>query len=387
MKVNVRQQGMTLIELMVAMTIGLILTLGVMTALVVGENQQRATTSINDREQSGAYAALLLDRVLRSAGSGLAQTWRVGGYGCELAASKAKTPILPRSAAWPTPFAAFPQAPRVAPVLIKKGATDADSDVIMVLAGNAAAGDAPRPILSDGDDAAEVRLDGTLQIMADDIVLITQKSASECLIGQVASDFSGDSATELLKFGGAYYTQTSKNQSLSAMAASGEAYLSIIGSTENHPQFTLYGVDANRTLVSIDMLQMGGGNGVQAIADGVAGLYALYGIDTDGDGRVDAWVDPSDDYDIAALAADPARIRQILAIRFALVLRGAAADKEPIAQAAVSVAGKIELFADMDDATRSITLTDDERRYRYQIIDSVVPLRNALLAFPPPSPP
>ena len=113
---------MTLIELLVAMTIGLVVTLVVSTLLVAGENHKRTTTSTNDADQTGNYAFYALDRALRSAGSGIVESafpTDVGVLGCRLNAAG----ILPRAGAFPIPFStAFlggaPGNLRVAPLLI-----------------------------------------------------------------------------------------------------------------------------------------------------------------------------------------------------------------------------------------------------------------------------
>jgi type IV pilus assembly protein PilW len=103
-----RQRGLTLIELMVSVVIGLIVTLAVTSAVTFGEATKRSTTSTNDMGQSGSYAAYLLDRAVRSAGSGFAQSWELGGvFGCKLTAARGATAILPRATAFPVPFDQF----------------------------------------------------------------------------------------------------------------------------------------------------------------------------------------------------------------------------------------------------------------------------------------
>ena len=49
------QLGMTLVELLVAMAIGLGITLAVTSLLIMGENHKRTTTSTNDAEQTGVF--------------------------------------------------------------------------------------------------------------------------------------------------------------------------------------------------------------------------------------------------------------------------------------------------------------------------------------------
>ena len=82
------QRGLTLIEMLVAMVIGLVVVLAVTSVVSLGEARKRSTTSTNDMNQSGSYAAYMIDRLLRSAGSGFAQTGTRGVFGCRLSAAR-----------------------------------------------------------------------------------------------------------------------------------------------------------------------------------------------------------------------------------------------------------------------------------------------------------
>ncbi|MBU2409561.1 MAG: hypothetical protein KKC79_13060, partial [Gammaproteobacteria bacterium] len=148
---------MTLVELLVAVTIGLVVTLAVTSAVTFGESTKRTTTSVSDMDQSGNYAAYILDRAVRSAGSGFAQAWNLGVFGCRLNAVRGANVILPRGVAFPAPFQFFLDGSAssatltVAPLLIGSGqGVDGVSDVIAVMGGNSAAGDVPRTIRSSG---------------------------------------------------------------------------------------------------------------------------------------------------------------------------------------------------------------------------------------------
>lgn len=88
--------GMTLVELLVAMVIGLGVTLAVASLLVAGENHKRTTTSTNDADQTGAYAVHALDRALRGAGSAIAESADFGALGCLLNVFNGAK-ILPRN--------------------------------------------------------------------------------------------------------------------------------------------------------------------------------------------------------------------------------------------------------------------------------------------------
>lgn len=386
------QRGLTLIELLVAMTIGLIVTLAVTSIVTVGEAHKRTTTSTNDMSQSGAFAAYALDRVLRSAGSGYVQSGNLGVYGCKLSVARdiggTATTILPRTTAFPAPFVSFLGGAgatlagnlRVAPLLIGQGQSDTGSDVLMVMGGNGAAGDIPRPIRSDVTGTNNLRLNNTIGLANGDLGLVAQDGTQDCLIEQVnVTDTTAFAAAgnEVLPLGGRYFTSTGGTTSLATLAASGTAYYTPLGNTlANNVQFQLIGVGANQTLFAYDLLRSAGTgsdtDALQAIADGVVELRALYGVDTNGDGIINDWVAPSGtSYAIANLMTTPATIRQIVAVRVALVMRSSELNKDNVSPASLT------LFSDLATALqRSVTL---DQHYRYRVIDTTIPLRNMLL--------
>lgn len=370
-----RQRGLSLIELLVAMVIGLIVTLAVTSVITVGEGKRRTTTSTNDMDQAGAYAAYLLDRAVRSAGSSLTQSTQPtdrGVFGCKLNAAS----LLPASA-FPAPFAKnFKSASdlRVAPVLIAKNQSDAGSDVLVVMGGDAVAGGVPRG-LTDPGSANTLSMDNTVGISTDDLVLVSQNGTTDCLLEQVSG-----TSTKVLTLGGTYYT-AGKSTALETLAASTSTYVTPLGNPKNgNIQFQLFGVGDNRTLYGYDLLQVGGTTTAQALADSVIEMHALYGLDTSGDGILDAWADPgATGYDIATVMTTTATIKQIVAVRVALVMRSASKERDIVS------ANSLTLFADAVDASKkslaqTVKLTGaDDTYYRYRVVDFTVPLRNMLL--------
>ncbi|WP_426166290.1 PilW family protein [Polaromonas sp. DSP2-3-2b2] len=389
-----QQCGLTLIELLVAMVIGLTVTLAITSVIVIGEAHKRTTTASNDMGQTSAYAAYVLDRTLRSAGSGFAQSWNLGGvFGCRLSAARSGTVILPRTAtAFPVPFADFlggagatkSGSLSVAPLLIAKNQSAAGSDVLVVMGGGIA-GDVSRPIRTPGTGVPSdgMRLDNTLGLAAGDIELISQSGIADCLIEQVSPSFTNSIGNQILPFNGAtYYTATGATTPFSTLRSSGVAYLTALGNLgANSAQFQLIGVGANRTLFGYDLLQSDGTDVPQALADGVAELHAVYGLDTNGDGTLDAWAAPDDTgYDIATLMTTPATLRQIVAARVALVLRSSNYEKGAVAPATLA------LFSDLTNAagtslkqTVDLTSSTDYPHYRYRVVETTIPLRNMLL--------
>ncbi len=378
------QQGVTLIELLVAMTIGLVVVLAVTSVLTVGEAQKRSTTSTNDMGQSGAYAGYVIDRAVRSAGSGFTQSWNLGVFGCRLSVSRGGTAILPRAAAFPGAFSGFlggtPTNLRVAPLLIGKSESSSGSDVLMLMSGNAAAGDVPRTVRTPGAlSANELRLDNSIGLGAGDLALLSQAGTDECLIEQIATPVAG--TPEVLPLGGTYYNAATPYATMRTSGLAAPAYLTPLGnSASGNVQLQLFGVGDNRTLFSYDLLRANGAGtdaeATLAIADGVVAMRALYGLDTDGDGIFNSWVDPgAAGFDIATMMTNPALARQVVAVRVALVLRGSNFEREEVSPAA------LVLFGDLPPAMQqTLTLpTVDDRHFRFRVVDSVIPLRNVLL--------
>jgi len=80
-----RQRGVTLVELMVGLVIGLLATLVIAQVAIVFEGQKRSTTGGSDAQLNGALALQTLQRDIQLSGYGIATG---GGAGCELRGSR-----------------------------------------------------------------------------------------------------------------------------------------------------------------------------------------------------------------------------------------------------------------------------------------------------------
>jgi type IV pilus assembly protein PilW len=396
-----KHKGMTLIELMVALTIGLGITLAISSVLIASENHKRVTTSTNDAQQTGSYGYYALDKALRGAGSALAESafpTDVGVLGCHLNSGVAPI-IFPRAAAFPVPFAAFLGGAagtlNVAPVLIGKNQSqDGVSDVIMVMSGSGSAGGVSRQITG-GGTATTAILDNIVGFANNDLVLVSQSGVADCMIEQVATV---TPPTPTLNLGGVYYTATAASTSMAGLAGSTSSYVTPLGNAvANNVQFMLFGVDNNRTLFSYDLLQnlnlVGGvgGDSAQAIADGVVQMNALYGVDTNGDGIQDAWAGPGDaGWDINTVMNSPTLMKQIVSVRIALVVRGeyydttrdAAGTPIPVSPPTLTIFNGLNNGPNFTGGTslaQTINLNATEQQFRYRVFEFTVPLRNMLL--------
>ncbi len=373
-----RSGGFSLVELLVAVVVGSALVIAITTLVMRSEAGRRGLTATNDSSQNAAFVALLLDRTLRSAGTGFSQSWRQA-FGCRLLVARNGTRLLPRSNAFPAPFAAVPTTLRLAPVMVYAGVGAGGSDVLAVATGASGLGEAPLNVLTGSVSSAQLRVASTVGLRAKDLVLVLE-DPSNCMVQQVADGFSPLPPTDVLPFGGTYASGSIDSVALSSLGANSPAFVAPLGNLQgNTPALQLLGVAANATLVSHDLLRINGSDTVTPIADSVVDLRARYGVDSDGDGRIDNWVSPATaPFDSTTLldgsAASQRNIASIQAVRVGLVMRSASPEREAVAP------GSLTLFADLAAPLRhSRTLSADEQLLRHRTVEFTVPLRNVML--------
>ena len=369
-------RGFTLIELLVAVTVGMGLTLAVTMMLIRHESGRRALTSINDVSGNGTWLSYSLDRTLRSAGSGFTQTGRQA-FGCPLRVARAGETVLPRPGPFPAPFAAIDGTVRLAPLVVQSGAGAGGSDVLIVAAGSAGLGETPQRVLPDSATADSLRLNSTVGLLAEDLVLLSQ-DGNTCMVQQVTAGFVGGDQ-QLLRFGGTYADATVAGVPLASIGTGTMGWLSSLGrTTGNRPAFQLMGIGANSTLVAYDLMQLDGHDRVMPLADGVVDLRARYGIDSDDNGIVDLWVDPAvAPWDSASLfdgtPASRLALTRIVAVRVGLVLRNATPERDAVTPATLT------LFNDLPGLIHTHNIAVGDRVMRYRSLDFTIPLRNVLL--------
>ncbi|WP_354318370.1 PilW family protein [Pseudacidovorax sp. 1753] len=379
-------RGVSLIELLVAMALGLIVVLAVMSMLVVGEANRRTTTGTNDMTQTGGFTVATLDRALRSAGAGFAQGFDWGVMGCKLHAARNGTNVLPVSAAFPAPFAGLLGGAtdsadlRLAPVLIGQGQSQTGSDILVTMGGSAALGDLPRLVRGNAG-TQKILLDNTLGLQANDVLLISAKSAGDCVVTQVDGTFTPPAGgTDTLPLAGLYFRANTTSSSLAGIAGSADAYMTALGNQDaDNLQMQMFGVGTGGILYRYDLLRSTGSSAAEPLAEGVYALRALYAVDSSStpDGVWDGgYVAPTGDYTIKTLMKTPDTQRRIVGVRVAMLVRSPVYEKTMVSPATYV------LFSDQTALKYTINLSDDDRHYRYRVIDTVVPLRNLLMKQP-----
>lgn len=227
-------------------------------------------------------------------------------------------------------------------------------------------------------DIDRLMLPNTLTLRANDLLLL--HNGTRCMVQQVAAGFSNAVSLDVpVTLAGTYAANAAGASALGDFGDGGAGAYLMGNLNDSRPQFQLIGVGADRALFSYDLLRLGPDDAPMPVADSVVALRALYGVDTNGDGRQDVWVDPIDGTDFGAdmlldgSAASNARLQQIVSLRVGLVLRTSLLERE------ARPLDTVTLFGDLPAAQQqSLEIAGDDQRYHYRTVESTVPLRNAM---------
>lgn len=381
------QQGISLIEAMVGMVVGLVASLVIMQSFSSSEVYKRNLAGTADAVQTASIAGAHLDMLLQEAGASLVQGRNV--WGCRLVVKRSGADIVPRSSAYPAPFDGFPTAVRVLPLGIWSGG--AGSDVVMVMIGNSPTGNRDMPFTATADgltmtltNTNGIGLKNAGMTVSDMFLTVPQEVASapgDCQIVQTTT-FPTATAVADVSLGGKVMPASSTSIPLTspygALLSAANTPSAFHLGRESSVKLSLLSVNGNGELVELDML---GRVGTQTFGENVLLLKALYGLDngnggTANDNVIDEWVSPAESgWTITSLmdgkASTEQKVDQIKAIRIALVTRSSQVVNSD------AKTTKLVLFSDLAEARQVVRdLSTDEQKYQYQVFDWVIPLRN-----------
>ena len=410
--------GFSLVEMMVGVTIGLIGCIVIFQVLSVNEGYKRSTTGGADAQVAGALALYTLERDIRMAGFGVNDRKALG---CTMIAyTSTRTP-----ATYNLPLV---------PVQIHSGGP-AGSDIISVNSGNplefvpgyglAAAHLAP---------GANFRLENRAGVHKWDFLLVSQPDQTNCELVNVVNlpldsgapvSCGGSNTTDAVEVcSGVAKTDADGVQRIyNNGALTGVPTFTLTGdATKNTrffnlgaaPAFNVYRV-INNTLSVCNMRLADCGNTAAAnwspVIENVVFIKAQYGIDTNGDGVVDAfdsricretsgdkfgdsWTVSSDangdglhDTWTPGLPSGTDWSR-VMAVRVSIVVRSTQYEKTTVS------AAKLNLWPTVDASTKfgncdgsgAVTATAlaspqykvPDQHYRYRIFETIVPIRNSI---------
>ncbi len=331
---STRSRGGSLVELMISLVIGMLMVIVIYQVYVFSEVQKRTITGGSDAQQSASYAMFALSRDLSMAGNGIAS-----------AAPALDQCVLLRSL----------------PVVIAGGASAATPDTITVLYGGSASLSTPVAFMNSASAATPYQVRAPVGFSPGNVIAAVM--GTNCTLSTIDAGGVDVAANGIA---------TLRHTVISG--PSDFVYPAITASVVNLGPAAMLGrvrfeIDRNiETLASQNLLPTEGPK--NPIGAAVINLKAQYGLDTDNDGGVDVWQDPqgavwsSDNLVVQPIAT----LRQIRAVRVAIVTRSEQYERD------IVTPGPLVLL----NETVTMPLTDDQQHYRYRILETIVPLRNAI---------
>lgn len=363
-----RQSGMSLVELLIGIVIGLVATLAISNLFSGFEARKRMIAGGADAQSSGVLALYYLQRDAQNA-----------GFGLPLYNSNDPSPLLcPLN----TSINQGGVVINLSPVVIVEG--DTGQDIVRIRYGNPASGGAS--LRATGNMAAP-DLDGRLiGCQENDIVLFHQTSSNpSCTLARVDRLTAARTISALTELNTA-----PTDRPVSILNGADWVRFSCLGAWNQYE----YSVNAAHELTRTGGTPSSNPfpNSVAVpVASDIVALQAQYGVTDSLDptsssataaaylNRVDQWRDATGDFGPGISLLNRNRIR---AIRIAVVARDGSLQKTAVSQACdgeVQGLSKVCIWkADATPANVNLTHIPDWQRYRYRTFEVTVPLRNIL---------
>ncbi|RMX03032.1 pilus assembly protein PilW [Corticibacter populi] len=337
--------GVSLVELLVGMAIGLLTVLVITQVFLVSEQYRRIPTSGANAHVNGVLALDALQRDIRQAGYGLGpRDW----LGCQTEDSSDAAKVGLSGTV-------------LAPVVITPGDSDHPSDAVTVLASGSSDAAMPIQLAEDHAVSGTAFITATAAgLSASDWMLVTD--GSTCEVFQLGS---------ITTIGSQYSLGHA-----SGMAAFADG--SVLSDLGAIPVYRRWSIDADRAVLQMTDLATTAPSAVDAYPEIVL-MRALYGKDTNSDATIDTY---------EATQPSVSDWGNVLAVRLVLVARSPHYDKEAVTTDApewvlgsATVSGAHACNGDAESQCLSLDLEhvgDDWQHYRYQLLDTMIPMRNLL---------
>lgn len=338
-----RSAGFSLVELMVAVVVGLLGILAITSVFLQFEGQKRTTTGSGDAQENALVAMITLERDLRMAGLGLVGLGcaTVNGYNAGLA---------------PTAVSFAPL-----PVSIARDVPAAGSDTLTLVHSASAFGNVPTrltaPMVTSDDPLSAANGDG---FSRGDVILISEGN-KDCSLLQASAAATRVGANWTLDHAPSepYNPPPGTNVFPAGGYATG-AVVTNLGPMVRREYFvqgtSLMMRDRNIADSAVAPLNP------LPIVDGVIAIRAQYGRDTNADGYIDL-------FDNTA----PASAAEVVAVRLAVVARSGQLEKTVVSPALLPLWSGGTL-ADGG----AVALDATAQRYRYKVYQTTIPLRNVI---------
>lgn len=356
------QQGLSLVELMVGMVIGLLATLVIMQAFTFFESQRQATSGSADAQTNGSLALMNIQR-----------DFQVAGFGLSFPMADKENNLfqcdpLPPSYDPDNDPGTDNDIESVFPIEIINGDGNTSDELVARTSTKAIGAVATR--ITNASDIGNVAVTRNVGCEIGDIVLLSQ--ASNCALSRVTALDPADTTHIGLDASGGLVAGTSPLVNNARMTCMGKWL----------PEADRELVESRYKVVNNQLLR----NGVP-IVDEIVMLQAQYGVTATPDSnQVTEWVDPIDEWSAANLALNKDNRNRIRAIRVAVVARNGKREREIVTSECVTAQGVVNNGpCAWDDEGYSpapmidlSTVDGDWGYYRFRAFDTIVPLRNMI---------
>ncbi len=399
------QTGFSLVELMVGIAIALIASLAIFQTFAASEEQRRTTGSGSEGLQGGTLAMAQVQAVVRNAGYNLMTPTDFTFTQPNRSVSIGVGVTIPNNTPVPTEFLMGCKiqntAQRVAPILIKAGASAMASDTLFMMEGSSATSPIPAKLLTahpQGSTSLTIRT--TYGYALNQYVVVYEQSN----VAPVNQGTTRDVPCTLAKITGISAGAISPGViTLSTGTVAAYSDLAQVVNLGTNPLFQQLSVDSSRRLVLTNLQT----NAQQYLADDVLTMKVQAGIDISADDLVDEWINPPASEtmwinpnatptvpSVATLPVTPGTrsFNQIKALRIGLLLRSPQFERpNPVTglcsttgagpfSVLPSVAGSSASRVPDMPVSPTYTLSGDERCYRYNTVSAIVPLRNIIMS-------
>ena len=338
-----RQSGFSIMEMMVGITLGLLGMLAVTEALITFNTNRNATTQTMESQNNGTMALYLLERDLAQAGYGLMNIQDCASINWYYN-STVQTPLT------------------TLPVSITDGGAASDSLALQYANSNTGV-----PTTTIGQPQAAF---GDALSVSSSVGLV----AGNLVVADVSGICSMYAVTQVI---GPALSHASATSTYNPAVAPGAGWGlvpagSLLANLGTDP---LLGLPSHfvskRFSVAAAGLQAGSFPTYVdgTLVDGIVFMKAQYGLDTNGDGVVDAWSS-------GIWPITNANANQVIALRVGIVARS----PESIAESAPA---SLVLLPELKDAAGAmigaqVSYTPPNRTYRHKAYSTIIPLRNVI---------
>lgn len=369
------QRGFGLIEVMVAMLIGMLASIVIFQVSSVSERQKRTTTGSADAQTNAAFVLYAIERDAKMAGFGLEADTLAG---CKKIYSYFNDGSLESSVgAYTLPAA----------ISLTNGAGNASDTIQIVYYSNPSDDNFAIP--------SSATLETALTAPGNDIVV---NSTSGCVKGGLALlqqviEGQEDKCTVVqvtdINYGTSTITHTpgappTYNPSVAYMTANtwptykkGDVLRCGVSVS---PTTRTYSLDSLTNELKAEDSAAGGG--AQPIASNIVTLQAQYGVADAGStavNRADQWTDATGNWAKGTLAIGDGNGKRIKALRVAVVARSSEYEKPEGNACTTTTSDMVDNWSTWADLS-AVKNLPDWQCYRYKVVETVIPLRNVIWA-------